>query len=245
MANSLSIVGVCSANVMRSTVFEAVLKSELQGTADLCRNVMFGGYKIAYNHSSGTYDGINVTSAGTNVSKILSNTSSLEIQLRVLKAGLEYGLVRDEIKKEVGKVVELGDDQAHVDGIRAFYGEIKPLVHGHNIALRNQALEEVGIKNFPTHYTPFTPEPSIDYIIAMSKKEEEEISKEYTGKEIARPIITTYGRLLMINDLEDDIGGGIGNARSIVSYFKETVELAIRIINAQMHMKSTQEGHHV
>ena len=129
------VVGVCSANVQRSAIYEAVVKDEVR------RRGLTGILEIS--------------SAGLNVKKILTNRSSPHIQLRILEAGLEYGLVRNEINAEVERVVANGLKKDNEDQIRALYGEIRPLVHGYILAMRNEALRERGIHIFPTPYTPF------------------------------------------------------------------------------------------
>ena len=85
-----NVIGICSANVERSGVFEAVMNYEMQQQG---------------------LEGLTVTSAGINVEKILTNTSPLKIQVKILQAGMHYRLVRDEIRDEVEAVIAKGTDQ--------------------------------------------------------------------------------------------------------------------------------------
>lgn len=201
MKNQLKVVGVCSANVERSGIFEAVMKHELSGRSDIV-----------------------VSSAGINVEKILTNTSPLHIQIKILSAGLKYGLVRDEIKEEVEKTVSVGNEQEHTDKIRALYGQVRPLVHGYLLALRNQALKEVGINEFPAPYTPFKPENGFDLVLPMAEKDIDKVSSRY---DIEKPVIRTYGDLAGIDQLVDDVSGGLEGARRKVEYFMDTRKTAI------------------
>jgi hypothetical protein len=200
------IVGVCSANVERSATFDAVINDELAKQKIIA---------------------IDVSSAGINVEKILANTSALKIQINILNAGLHYGLVRNEIRKQVEAVVEKGEKQEHTDEIRALYAQIRPLVHGYNLALRNLALQEAGISNFPAPYTKFEPGKGFDLVLPMAEKDIGKVAERYEKLNMQQPRIMTYGVLVGVNEKVDNVGGGLQGARNTVQYFMDTRKFAV------------------
>src|SRR3989344_403821 len=204
--SSKNIVGLCAGNIQRSATFDAVINYELeyQRITDL-----------------------NVSSAGINVEKILTNETPLDTQVNMLKAGLHYGLVRYEIKREVEKVVSNGLEQEHTDNIKALYGEIRPLVHGYNLQFRNQALAEAGITNFPPPYTPLNPAKDFKLVLPMVGKHIPKIEARYNEKGITKPVIMTYGSLVGIDDLADNLQGGLAGAQVNVKYFMDTRKRAV------------------
>lgn len=204
--NQIKVVGVCTANVARSPLLEAVLRYELQ-TREI--------------------DWVDVSSAGTNVENILKNTVSLARELRIFDAGLYYGLVRTEIKQKVANVLAQGPEQENTDEIRALYAEVRPLVHGHLVAMRNQALREAGLTHFPAPYTPFQPASDIALVLPVNIKECEKIREAYQRCGIPHPEIKTYGTLVGTQDLEDNLKGGLEEARRVVAYFMDTRKKAI------------------
>ncbi len=200
------IIGICSANVQRSGTFEAVME---------------------YERRAQVLEDLVITSAGINVEKILTNTSPLKIQINILRAGLHYGLVRDEIRQTVKSVVEKGYDQEHTDQIRALYAEVRPLVHGACIAYRNQALQEAGITDFPPPYTKFDPKQDYNLVLPMDSKDTEKVEAKYSGGSGKKAAILSYGQLLGIEDLADNMAGGLEGARRTVTYFMDTRRKAI------------------
>ena len=207
--NPIKVVGVCTANVGRSPVLEAVLRYELQ-----TRGI----------------EQVDVRSAGTNVENILKNTVSLARELRIFDAGLHHGLVRTEIRKKIEDVLARGPEQENTDDIRALYAEVRPLVHGYLVAMRNQALREAGLSHFPAPYTPFQPATDITLFLPVNKAEGQKIGDAYKRKGIPTPVITTYGTFVGVEDLEDNIKGGLEEARRVVAYFMDTRKKAIDII---------------
>lgn len=200
-------IGICSANIQRSGTFEAVLDYERQAQR---------------------LDDLMISSAGINVETILANTAPLKIQLNILIAGLYYGLVRAEIRNAVRSIVEHGYDQEHTDQIRDLYAEIRPLVHGVCLAFRNQALQEAGITNFPLPYSRFDPKQNYGLILPMDLKDTEKILLRYKGLDLQKPKVVSYGRFVGIDDLVDDVVGGLAGARKTVQYFMDTRKTAIQ-----------------
>ena len=199
-------IGICSANVERSGLFEASTNYEL--------------------NERGIND-IVATSAGINVEKILTNTSALPIQVKILGAGLKYGVVRPEIKNQVEKVVSQGTEQEHTDKIRALYAEVRPLVHGYLLAFRNQALTEVGITNFPAPYKPFDPTAGHDLVLPMTAGGVKKVATRFDTAGLEKPTIQTYGSFVGVEELVDDVKSGLDGARRKLTYFMDTRKKAV------------------
>jgi len=207
MTQKIEVVGTCSANVERSATFWAVTNQEVQ------------------NQQLEQLLGIN--SAGMVVEKILANQSPLHIQIKILRAGLHYRLIRDEIRTQVEQVVERGVEQEHTDNIRVLYGEIRPLVHGLNIGFRNQALSEAGITVFPPPYTPFDVKQGFNLVLPMAKKDIVKVEARYQSADMSPPTIQTYGSLVGVEQLVDNVKGGLEGARERVAYFMDTRKIGI------------------
>ncbi len=206
MNEQIKVVGVCTANVGRSPILESVLRHELE--------------ERGVGH-------ITVSSAGTNVENILKNTVSVARELRIFDAGMHYGLVRTEIKQKVTDLLAKGPEQENTDEIRALYAEVRPLVHGHLVAMRNQALREAGLTHFPAPYTPFQPAPDSALVLPVNNRECEKVEEAYRRNDIPFPTIKTYGTLVGTQDLEDNLKGGLEEARRVVAYFMDTRRKAI------------------
>ena len=83
-------IGLCVGNIQRSATFEAVMNHALQ--------------------EQGIQD-MEITSGGILVEKILSNQTPLHVQIRMLEAGLRYGLVRPALEERVREIVARGTEQ--------------------------------------------------------------------------------------------------------------------------------------
>ncbi len=199
-------IGVCSANVERSGLFEAVMKYEL---------------------NQQRIEGIEVTSAGINVEKILANTAPLPILIETLAAGLKYGVVRPEIRDAVDRVIRKRTVQEHTDEVRHLYSEIRPLVHGYILAFRNQALAETGITIFPTPYKRFDPAAGHDLVLPVAEKDVMKLEARYADAGMEKPRIQTYGSFVNVAELVDDIQSGLSGARKKLEYFMDTRKIAV------------------
>ena len=118
------------------------------------------------------------------------------------------------------------------------YPELRPLVHGFNLALRNQALREAEVNIFPVPYKSFDSSKKHDLVLPMTGDMVEDVVACYSKEDLVRhylkgdmPKIQTYGSLVGVEDLEDDMKGGIENARRIVSYFMDTRKQALEAIS--------------
>ena len=200
------IIGLCSANIERSASFDTAVNYELREQKN----------KV-----------LEVSSAGLNVEKILASTSPLRIQVKILNAGLHYGLVRDEIKEQVEAVVSRGFEQEHTDEIRGLYAQVRPLVHGYNLALRNQAFAEEGITDFPTPYGVFDPSKNFNLVLPMAEKDISKVVAKYETTGIQQPTTMTYGELVGVEQLVDNVSGGLEGARHKVQYFMDTRKKAV------------------
>lgn len=196
-------IGVCSANVERSGLFEAVMKYELNQQ----------GVK-----------GIEVTSAGINVEHILANTAPPPIQIATLAAGLKYGLVRPEIREAVDRVIQQGTP---TDEMGYLYGEMRLLVHGYILALRNQALTEAGITILPVPYKRFDPAVGYDLVLPMAEKDVVKLEARYADAGMEKPRIQTYGSFVNVAELVDDLQSGLPGARRKLEYFMDTRIVAV------------------
>ncbi len=188
---------------MRSATFDAVINHELEAQG---------------------ITSLDVSSAGLLVEKILANQSPLRVQLKILRAGLAYGLVRDDIRGTVEDVVARGEDQEHTDEIRALYGQVRPMVHGYNIALRNQALAEAGVQRFPAPYTPLDTTRPVDLVVPMVERDVAKVHARFEGK---APRVQTYASLVGTDELVDKIDLGLEGVRGIVEYFMDTRKQAV------------------
>lgn len=226
------VIGVCSANVVRSPIFEAVMND--------------------YTNSNNIKN-IDIKSAGVDVDDIEDNNVSLEKAVKIIDAALHHGLVPGWEKSFVEPIIKDYEDLIQNPGsirigekdifreIREDYGKFRPLVHGYLIRCRNQALEEARITFLPSHLKQFDIilDPAHFYI-AMSKQEEMELlnsighyKNSYSLKgmyEDKQKRIKTYGSLVDGENIEDDLKAGISGARRIVQYFMDTREKAIRTI---------------
>ncbi|HLD42819.1 MAG TPA: hypothetical protein VJB08_02405 [Candidatus Nanoarchaeia archaeon] len=202
--------GVCSANVQRSPTYEAVMKYAL--------------------HEQDS-DKIAIESAGINVRNILDNNVALDTMVNVLEAGLHYGLVRVDKKKEIEALLgayhtssELSDQDSAKMGL--FYSEVRPIVHGMIAAYRNIALEQAGIPKeyHPGIYTPFEEKPNLGMVLGMDEKTLGKLKKVLNSTSIP---LMTYGQLVGETDLEDNLKSGLPGAVKQVQYFMDTRKKAI------------------
>ncbi|MBS3128263.1 hypothetical protein J4410_03900 [Candidatus Woesearchaeota archaeon] len=202
-------IGLCVGNIQRSATFEAVMNHALQ--------------------EQGIQD-MEITSGGILVEKILSNQTPLHVQIRMLEAGLRYGLVRPALEERVREIVARGTEQEHTNEIRVLYGEVRPLVHGYNLNFRNQALSEVGITSFPKPYKPFDPKLGWDLILPMVERDVGKVEQRYHDARLTVPILQTYGSLVGREELPDRIHSELTGAREVVTYFMDTRRKAIERI---------------
>jgi hypothetical protein len=205
------VVGACSANVGRSGIFDAVLNYEMgqQGIGD---------------------DTLRVTSAGLLIEKIFACETDLDIQLKILGAGLKYGLVRPELQEEIEGVIAADTEQQHTQRIRALYGAIRPAVHGFLKAERDNALREAGVEIFPTINKPLDPEAGYGLIIPMVEKDRAKVETKYSDAGIALPKIVPYGGLVDSGDVVDNVQEGAEGIRRRVEFFMDTRKKALERI---------------
>ncbi|MBS3136272.1 hypothetical protein J4401_04905 [Candidatus Woesearchaeota archaeon] len=197
---------VCSAGILRSGAAKAVVDYEARQ-----RGI---DYLVTEN-------------ASLNAANILANNSPLERQLKILEAGLHFGLVRYNIWKRVEDIVGLGTKQELTDEIRALYADVRPLFHGLQVAHRNQALKEVGIEcNLPP-YTPFNAGGNYNFVIVMAEKD---VKKAQAMVRQGTATITSYGALINQNDPKDDLLSGLEGAREVVQYFMSTRSRAVEAL---------------
>lgn len=207
--NEIKIIGLCSANVERSRAFQAVMEYE----AEVQKLNM-----------------IQVYSAGLNVEKIIAAQSPLRIQVNILKGGLDYGIVREEIKNEVVKIVEKGIEQEHTDKIKALYAEVRPFVHDINTRHVNQALLEAGIdiKYISSPFKTFQPQIGFDLVLPMAEKDIAKVVAKYESMNLIQPTTMAYGTLVEKGDLQDkNMASGLSGAREKVAYFMDTRKKAL------------------
>jgi len=209
--------GVCSANVQRSPTFEAVAKYALSETRET------------------TPHQIIIDSAGINVRNILNNTMPSNTMLKVLDAGLKYGVVRKETQEHVKTLVRkyLGKEQIPEQDIAAitfFYSEIRPLVHSKIATYRDIALEKAGIPKhlLPGIYNPFNLDCAVDLILPMAMRVLEKVTWAYSTSPHQTPTIVTYGNLVGREDLEDNLAGGLEEAVRQVEFFMDTRHEAVK-----------------
>lgn len=201
---------MCSANVERSRAFQAVAEHEIE--QQKLSNL------------------IQVYSAGLNVEKIMAAESPLRIQVNILKGGLVYDVVRDEIKNEVMKIVDKGTDQEHTDRIKAFYAEVRPFVHDINVRYVNQALLEAGIdiKHISSPFKTFQPQIGFDLVLPMAEKDIAKVVAKYENMGLIQPTTMAYGTLVGTQDLQDkDMASGLSGAKEKVQYFMDTRKQAL------------------
>ncbi len=195
-------VGGCSANVERSAIFDAALNYEKR--------------------DRGIGDELEISSAGLLVEKIHANKSPLHVQVRILGAGLKYGLVRPGIQDAVQQVVDAGTDQEHTNQVRALYGEVRPIVHGFLKACRDKALEDAGVDLSPSIYNHLDPNDGFDVVIPMVAKDTAKVESKYASSDVDLPTVVSYGELVGTGDVVDDVQSAWDGAKRKVEFFMDT-----------------------
>lgn len=236
------VIGLCSANVQRSGTFEAVMKYEL--------------YLRRKSHSVVISSaGINVESI---LAKVVETENMLNILYSSLLLGVARESTKKAIRPILTEEIDPKDIDK-ISEINRLYEEVLPLVQGAGIAYRNQALSEVGIPNgfYPRPMTPLNQESNPQLLLPVTDSLAKIVRERYHNEEegvetrvklltpdrlnqrvlerdevvVKVPKIMTYGQLVGVEDLADNPGGGMCNARKQVKYFMDTRKTAVdRII---------------
>lgn len=211
------------ANVQRSATYEAVLKHELNSTT----NVPFF---------------LEIEGAGINADNIRLEKISLDGKLRMIDAGLHYNVIRDELKQPAKDIIEKYGrmqkplpkmDMPRLDLrlIDILYHEARPVVMGIHVGYRNLALQQAGIppefipgmlRQFKCH------DDGANLLLPVDGKVLAMVEQEVKGRKGC--IIKPYGDLVGAPLLEDNLTGGLENAKKQVQYFMDTRKKALEEI---------------
>lgn len=178
-------------------------------------------------------------SAGTRVDDIMRNFTSVTKKLDIIDAGIHYDIVIGENKSLADDFLDKWHekDEKHIPDkekrrITQLYSEIKTDVHLRHMRFRNEALLEAGIPKeyLPGMRVPFRHNKNLRLILPMEENIAQQIEDYYQSFKDKQPLTETYGNLVGINHLKDELTGGIETARKQVKYFMNTREKAIEEI---------------
>ena len=129
------VVGVCSGNIQRSPIFEAVFTHLLE---------------TEYKALAGS---VSFSSAGTNAEEYLTHTEEPYRVIAILAAGLKYNLVPQMALEEVRKYAALQENKDALEALtdidknmlRVLHRIVRPELSQMNILYRNEALQRRGV----------------------------------------------------------------------------------------------------
>lgn len=171
------------------------------------------------------------------VDKIRANTNPIRVKLSIIDAGLGNGILPAEISKKASELVETWKNKEEIpeqtqQSITEVYSNVKDLVHGEQMRLRNRALVESGIPDelLPGMRVPYRYDPDLKLVLALDQVVIPKLDEYYEKTRETKPSIMLYGSLVGKEPLEDTHTGGMETARSQVKYFLETQEQAMEKI---------------
>ena len=207
------VLAVCKGNVQRSSTCSAVL---------------------AYEAEAQSLTGLVFDSQGLSVERIFSGRPSHHSIGRILNSALYYGVVEEQHRETVSGLLDrLTPDTNDTDllgQLTAFYNKYVMITLGILVGFRNAALHELGI---PEHYSrgmPIMYDPAnvAGVVLTMTPSITDQV-KAIHGEGSTKKILC-YGDLVGQPPLEDNLTGGLPEARRQASYFWETRKTAIQRI---------------
>lgn len=206
-----TIISVCRANVQRSPTCEAILHYEAsqRGLSDM-----------------------HFISRGTVVSAMLSGEPTMLSLQKVLNGALYYNVIPANKKEEVihllSQIHDLKCDDDTLARLRSYFAQYGMQTLGILAGYRNSALTLAGIPEnmLPGMLRQYDPnEPGL--VITMGPRLAESILELHTA---TKPQVICYGDLVGKSSLEDNLMGGLAEAKRQVEYFMDTRKKALDLI---------------
>ncbi len=207
-------------NIQRSPTFQAIFNYFFSDNNKLPLSVIFD-------------------SAGTRVDDIMRDFTPVTKKLDIIDAGVHYDIVKGENKKWADDFLTkwYGKGETQIPDIEKIritqlYSKIKTDVHLCQMRFRNEALLEAGVPKeyLPGMRVPFRRNNNLRLILPMEENIVRHVEDYYHSFKDKQPLTKTYGNLVGIGPLKDELVGGIETARKQVKYFMNTREKAMEEI---------------